>query len=166
MWGVEVMLMAIAALPVESTTATVKTANETSPIEARTCAYWEWAAGRVEDGHWKVVASSRHSRAAVTLVIDGASEEFPLSRLRLHLEPSSVAVAKAVDALPAAALKDCVEARELPLTVSEFCLEPNRTYYVRRAVEQKRTVLHVSDRPFEDERTATPLTPRYQAWSH
>ncbi len=168
MWGVEVLLtMVIAASPVKSSSeATVKIANEKSPITKRACAYWEWVAGRAEDGHWNIVASSRHSRAAVTLVVDAEAIEVPLSRLRLHLEPAHRAEAKSLDALPSAAQKDGVEASELPLTVAEFCLEPGRTYYVRHATEKKTPVVHVSDRPFEGGETATALTPRYQAWSH
>ncbi|MEQ8272085.1 MAG: hypothetical protein RMA76_15630 [Deltaproteobacteria bacterium] len=161
MWGAEVLLMTM--LVATPKFATVKSSAQLAPITGESCAYWEWAAGKEEDGVWSYVASSRHSRESVALRVDGQRVEVPIPQLRLYLKPTKVVQVTSLDALPERAKKDGVRADELPLTLAEFCLAPARRYHVRRETKGKTEIYHLSDRPFDTKR---PATPYYASWTH
>lgn len=148
---------------------------EPSPIAGARCPYWEWTAGQKNAGKWVEINARAGSEGAIEVEVDGVRGKFPISLLRLHLHPVYEKRIEDEASLPKPVAAKGVAASKLPITIAEFCLRSGETYHAKiERVSQplpprgpgqppgssEKVLLHLSDQPFKDGKTDTPLTPR------
>jgi hypothetical protein len=157
---------------------TVDGERQRSFLGQKACVYFEWSYGEPgPDGAWAVSFRGYQSEAEVKVKTPRGELSLRPGDLRVHVPPSterSYDAAKKGDIVPEV-IRGAFD--EHPkLEAKEFCLEPGKTYQAVVTAEhfklppkpgkgpttRTHLVLTVSDVPFVDGKSPTPLTPAYR----
>jgi hypothetical protein len=167
-------------IPLEKNfTVSIRGDGKSAFLSQKKCVYFEWVYGIKKGVDWQMFSLGFHSQDDVWIETPYGDFLLRYGEMRLHLKPSytktytSAQVSEAPEAV-----REMIQSEKKPIVVEEYCLEPLKTYHYHAQTEEEsyylpppapgaqptrhvNTVLAVSDEPFVDGKTATPLTPSY-----
>lgn len=145
------------------------------------CAYWEWIYGTRVDGKLASWSIAYASEAPLQLLAGGKRTSMPRNRVRVYAAPSWEKELEPGDQSAPEVVQRAMAAEKTPIYVAEFRLEAGKRYHalVHRDAyhlppqgpgkpprSASRTVLRLSDKPFEDGKPASEITPAYKGWTY
>lgn len=148
-------------------------------LSQKKCVYFEWAYGIKKGADWQMFSLGFHSQDDVWIETPHGDFLLHYGEMRLHLKPSYTKTYTPAQASEAPeAVREMIQSEKKPIVVEEYCLEPLKTYFYHAQIEiesyylpppspgaeptrHTNTVLAISDAPFVDGKTVTPLTPSY-----
>ena len=155
-------------------------------LHDKPCLWSEWAYGRRGAGNqWESHMLGGHSEQDLVawIVREDSVIELPLSwrTLRPHLSPTRETTYNQLTADAFGFIREWLATNPPPVTVAEYCLTENTTYYGRVVRETDSLppeppdfqpghgvnhVLLLSDVPLSGRTPSTPLTPLFQGWRY
>ena len=146
------------------------------------CIYFEWVYGEKKGDEWVMFSKGYQSGDGVTVITSEGEIALSVNQLRLYLAPaySRVYTPQEIDTAPEI-VREMIASENKPITVEEYRLNSNVTYYAHVDSESywlppegddkppsrhANHLLAISDLPFVDGESQRALTPAYQGWSY
>ena len=157
-------------------------AGEKAAVSGKSGAYVEWIYGEKNGDQWTSFSIGYSTDTSIKLITPKGEIEISAGKIRLFLKPSVSVFAKPGEKSKLSeTVKRIVEEEKRHLTFEEYRLDEGKTYFARlhsegyhlpprppsfKPVRRQNTVLQISDTPFKEGKSGSPITPKYKNWKY